>query len=49
MKALHFLPITLLSIISCMSIIACSNDDSNKKNVRGEKRNVSICGRPEND
>lgn len=32
MKALHFLPITLLSIISCMSIIACSNDDSNKKN-----------------
>ena len=32
MKALHFLPITLLSIISCMSIIACSNDDSDKKN-----------------
>lgn len=32
MKALHFLSITLLSIISCMSIIACSNDDSDKKN-----------------
>lgn len=32
MKALHFLGITLLSIISCISIIACSNDDSNKKN-----------------
>mgnify|MGYP001635048022 CR=1 FL=1 len=32
MKALHFLGITLLNIISCMSIIACSNDDSNKKN-----------------
>ena len=32
MKALHFLGITLLSIISCMSIIACSNDNSDKKN-----------------
>lgn len=33
MKALYFLRITLLSIISCISFIACSNDDSDNNEV----------------